>query len=66
MLIGVKKYISVEKILLLKVRLEGGGEGGYQLKVQGMDSYPVNECTYVFLFQSLSQTGEGNTQDSVS
>ena len=28
--------------------------------------YPVNECTYVFLFQSLSKTGERNTQDSVS
>ena len=45
--IGVKKYIWVEEILLLEVLGRGGG-GGYKLKVQGMDSCPVNECIYIF------------------
>ena len=42
MLILVQKDIWVQEILLLEVLVMGGG--GFKLKVQGTDSYPVREA----------------------
>ena len=36
--------LCIDEILLLKVWARGVGETGSKLKVQDMDSYPVNEC----------------------
>ena len=47
MLISVQKDILVQQILLLEVLVMGGGS---KLKVQGTDSYPVNECVSIYIY----------------
>ena len=49
MLIEVQKDICVQEILLLEVWFMEWG-GGSKLKVQGTNSYPVNECIYNYIY----------------
>ena len=46
MLMKIQKDIWVQEILLLEACVEGGTK----LEVQGTDSYPVNECTCMYMF----------------
>ena len=50
MLISVQKDIWVQEILLLEVLVMCYGGGGSKLKVQGTDSYPVNECVSIYIY----------------